>query len=483
MPTSLLVSWREGVSIEDSENGEFRLRGRDSRIILRQLDPAIHTALHQLAPPGGDEDQLAELVLDAGGPAALAGWYHRLNDLAQRSFLCRVVGIDGQRLVTLLPVSSAFKFLPLNPIPDCPHQLSRFAYLRREGRTLILESPLAHARLVLGDSRVVGLVGSLAEPGSQTELVGRTTDLPPDAIPLLLGVLASAGMIQPVRPNGADAVDEPPALQSWEFHDLLFHTRIRQGRSDAPYGTTYRLVGQLDPPLALKPERAGEALDLYRPDPNQLGAKEPRLAEVVRQRRSIREYGTRPITERQLGEFLFRVARVTGEQDVELETPRGVVRMGFAARPYPAGGGLYELEVYAAIQSCDGLAPGLYHYDPKHHRLSQVCGRTAEFGRLVADAAASAGISAESVQVVLILSSRFQRVAWKYASIAYALTLKHVGVMFQTMYLTATAMNLAPCALGGGDADLFARVAGTDYYTETSVGEFLLGSIGDVGTG
>jgi hypothetical protein len=40
--------------------------------------------------------------------------------------------------------------------------------------------------------------------------------------------------------------------------------------------------------------------------------------------------------------------------------------------------------------------------------------------------------------------------------------------------------------LGGGDADLFARAADTDYYAETSVGEFLLGnprppSVGRVG--
>jgi SagB-type dehydrogenase family enzyme len=54
--------------------------------------------------------------------------------------------------------------------------------------------------------------------------------------------------------------------------------------------------------------------------------------------------------------------------------------------------------------------------------------------------------------------------------------LKHVGVLYQTMYLTATAMGLAPCAIGGGDADRFAWAAGTDYYAETSVGEFLLGN-------
>jgi hypothetical protein len=44
------------------------------------------------------------------------------------------------------------------------------------------------------------------------------------------------------------------------------------------------------------------------------------------------------------------------------------------------------------------------------------------------------------------------------------------------MYLVATAMKLAPCAIGCGDSDLFTRAAGTQYVEETSVGEFLLGS-------
>jgi hypothetical protein len=37
-------------------------------------------------------------------------------------------------------------------------------------------------------------------------------------------------------------------------------------------------------------------------------------------------------------------------------------------------------------------------------------------------------------------------------------------------------MELAPCALGGGDCDLFGQVAGLDYVSESSVGEFMLGS-------
>jgi hypothetical protein len=61
---------------------------------------------------------------------------------------------------------------------------------------------------------------------------------------------------------------------------------------------------------------------------------------------------------------------------------------------------------------------------------------------------------------------------------------RHVGLLSNSrptlfrgrLSLAATATGMAPCALGGGDADRFARAAGTDYHAETSVGEFLLGS-------
>ena len=78
--------------------------------------------------------------------------------------------------------------------------------------------------------------------------------------------------------------------------------------------------------------------------------------------------------------------------------------------------------------------------------------------------------------MLVVLAARFGRLMRRYESLAYAMILKDVGVVFQTMYLVATAMGLAGCALGGGDSDVFAHAAGLDYYAETSVGEFMLGS-------
>jgi SagB-type dehydrogenase family enzyme len=79
-------------------------------------------------------------------------------------------------------------------------------------------------------------------------------------------------------------------------------------------------------------------------------------------------------------------------------------------------------------------------------------------------------------QILIVLTARFQRMTWKYTVSAYATILKDTGALLQTMYLVATAMGLAPCAIGPGDSELFARAIGTEFHDETSVGELLLGT-------
>jgi SagB-type dehydrogenase family enzyme len=481
LSASLLLSWREGVTASADGEGTLVVQGPGARVSLQRVPVAILEALRQLDPPGLEQDRLCRLI-QGNGDGALASWCYYLERLTQRGLLCYTAQAGGARLATLAAVSSSFASGPTQVVAGRRYVLSRFAYLRREGTEAVLESPLSHARITLKDCRAAALVGALAAPTRAAELVERISGLGVDAVAAVLALLLRAGVL-----GEAGTEDQALALRSWEFHDLLFHARTRRGRFDASYGATYRLADRLAPPPALKPAMAGQAHELYRPDLECLERDDPPLARVQAQRRSIREFDvTRPITDRQLGEFLFRVARVTGYREGEVSTPRGPVRQDFAARPYPAGGGLYELELYAAIQACNPLAPGLYHYDPAGHRLIRLSGRTPEVAALLRDAAESTATPEDTLQVLLILAARFPRVAWKYESIAYALTLKHVGVLYQTMYLTATAMGLAPCAIGGGDADLFARAAGTDYYAETSVGEFLLGnprpqSVGRVG--
>ena len=60
-------------------------------------------------------------------------------------------------------------------------------------------------------------------------------------------------------------------------------------------------------------------------------------------------------------------------------------------------------------------------------------------------------------QIVITIAARFGRVSWKYSSLAYALILKDVGVLIQTLYLMATDMGLGGCAIGSTNIDLFAQ--------------------------
>ena len=166
-------------------------------------------------------------------------------------------------------------------------------------------------------------------------------------------------------------------------------------------------------------------------------------------------------------EFLHRAARTRGT----IATSHGEL----ASRPYPGGGALYELEIYAAVDRCEGLGRGLYQYLPAEHGLARISDATPAVERLIEDAYFTID-RVSRPQVLLVLAARFQRVSWKYSSMTYALVLKDVGVMMQTMYLVATDMGLAPCALGGGNADLFAAATGLDYLEEGSVGEFALGT-------
>jgi SagB-type dehydrogenase family enzyme len=462
---------------------------------MRSVAPEILAALERLAPPGEAEETLAESILTQGSADSLARWFFHVDQFRRRGLVRRTLLADGRPLATLLPLSHIIpspaigkpqnstrrlgatgqrRDLSQSTLADARYSLSRFAYLRQDAGEMVVESPLSHSRLVLHDPRAACVIAAMAAPATLTDVCERISTLPPAATLKLIGLLDDASMID-TAPSAGDAKNQDDRLKSWEFHDLLFHSRSRRGRSDAGFGATYRFLHRPAPP-ALKAIVAGETYDLYRPDLAQLERDDPPFAAVQNRRRSLRQYGATPITTKQLGEFLYRVGRVIGTWTAEIPDAAPLATMEFAGRPFPAGGALYELEMYPIVRSCRDLPGGMYAYAPAEHRLHRIAGPIAAVESLLDEAASSAGVDPRAVQVLICLASRFERIAWKYESIAYALTLKHVGVVYQTMYLAATAMGLAPCAVGCGDADLFVRAAGTEYHVESSVGEFLLGS-------
>jgi SagB-type dehydrogenase family enzyme len=364
--------------------------------------------------------------------------------------LLRSVRTSGVCLATLVPLSAPFAFASRAIVMDRCYLISRFACMHRDGSSLSLESPRSRARIMLRDARAVALVGALAEPGTVADLVGRVGSLSAETVALLLALLLNGNMLaQEADDDGMRSEDDNAALRTWSFHDLFFHTRSRLGRYHDPADRTPQRLGAAAQLPALKAMQAEGWIGLYCPDLERLTQEDPPLAWVQERRCSVREYAAEPMTARQLGEFLYRIARVMD----------------------PWSGLPHGLRVYPVINACRDLEAGLYRYDSRHHRLAQLCERTPDVDELLRDARQSTEMVGQALQVLLVLAARPD------GANSYARLLQQVGAVFQRMYLAATAMGLAPCALGCGNSDAFAHAVGIDYCAETSIGEFLLGSM------
>ncbi|HWX31197.1 MAG TPA: SagB family peptide dehydrogenase [Steroidobacteraceae bacterium] len=349
--------------------------------------------------------------------------------------------------------------------------LSRFAYLRRRGNDLVLESPRAPALFRFTDPKLAAAILALSTP-QKISALRREKNFVGLA---LLGLLVACDLLFKVDPkrDGLRVGEGDENLVLWDFHDLLFHTHSTEGRQANPLGGRYTYIGAIAPPAAVHAPWPGTPVDLPAPS---LEPATP-FATLLGERRSVREFDeARPITLAELAALLDTAARVRQKWSTPLDFGDGNVGpdLDFTSRPYPSAGSAYELELYLAVNNCEGLARGYYHYDADRHVLVPVEARAQELEALLSAASFAMDVAAPP-QILVTIAARFNRVAWKYSAIAYSLILKDVGVLLQTLYLTATDMGLGGCAIGTSNVDLFARMTGQPFHVEGPVGQFALG--------
>ena len=460
---SVWLSLPASAELIEQPRGTWSVRCDGDSVGVAGKWTGVREAMKHLVAGRATEEEVCDAALAIDGFAVLQPLLESLSNLAHAGLLRHVVSIGDSPAITVVSWGP-FPASDLSPRgADDPVLLSRFAYLRREEGVLLVESPRSRMQVFVHDPRVAAFIGDAVRGCSARELAAAHRDISEEGIGDIVQALWGAGLL--ARPDESRNTGEPAsAIWSWEFHDLLFHARSRAGRHAYPSGQTYRLRDVIARPPVVKPSGSPDRRVLVRPNLDTLAANDPSLTNVIESRRSRRAAGATAITVDQLGEFLFRTARL--QEIIPLEHSE------VSRRPYPGGGASYELEIYPVVRMCTGLRGGLYHYCARDHALDPLACDPADLEALLDGAATAAG--ADPPHILLIVSARFQRVSWKYSSIAYAVILKDVGVLYQTMYLVAEAMGLAACALGNGDADLFARVTGTDYYEEGSVGEFML---------
>ncbi len=105
---------------------------------------------------------------------------------------------------------------------------------------MVLESPLAHARILLHSPAGAAIVAACAAPRTSIELLQDASGLSEETVSRFMGLLLAANMLTEAVEDGSPQEDRQPALLQWEFHDLLFHAASRLGRHDRPYGANLR---------------------------------------------------------------------------------------------------------------------------------------------------------------------------------------------------------------------------------------------------
>ena len=144
--------------------------------------------------------------------------------------------------------------------------LSRFAYLRRRGNEMILESPRAGALFRIGNPELVSFLALLVTPHSINKL--RRQDGFPGLE--LLALLVDCRILFRIDAAGGDGLranEGDDNLVLWDFHDLLFHTHSTEGRQANPLGGVYPYAGVMPPPPAIRSRWPGRKSTWARPRP------------------------------------------------------------------------------------------------------------------------------------------------------------------------------------------------------------------------
>ena len=415
--------------------------------------------LAPLAPDGNPVDREIDLLM---------------RRLARRGLLEYRLGHAGDNTDLVVIEPQAADYWPQMPKLGASEivVLSRFAYLRRRGNEMVLESPRARALFKICDANIATALASLSTPQKITKL-RRQEAFPGGA---LLALLLDCQILFKLDAgsDGLRPAEGDDNLVLWDFHDLLFHTRSTEGRHANPLGGLYPYAGVLPPPPAVRPRWPGETIDLGELSAAPAPPPSP-FARLLHERHSTRDFNDRqPIKLAELSQFLASTARIQSKWTASLDLGEDGPVIDYAARPYPSGGGAYALELYLAVAHCEGLASGLYHYDADRHALVPIAARPEALDALLSAAQFAMGAAAVP-QVLITIAARFGRVSWKYSSVAYSLILKDVGVLTQTFYLMATELGLGGCAIGSLNIDLFAKLTGMEFHVEGPVGQFAIG--------
>ena len=169
------------------------------------------------------------------------------------------------------------------------------------------------------------------------------------------------------------------------------------------------------------------------------------VEEVIAKRRSIRHFSREPLSLVALSQILWAAQGITDSD------------AGF--RSAPSAGALYPLELYVVARrdGVDGLPEGVYHYEPKGHRVTLVKG--GDFALELEDATWDQEIVKEASATVVI-TAVLSRTAAKYGRRASQYVSQESGHAAQNIFLQGAALGIGTVVMGAFSEGAVRRVVG-----------------------
>jgi len=170
---------------------------------------------------------------------------------------------------------------------------------------------------------------------------------------------------------------------------------------------------------------------IYLPPPRQKGGMP--LAEAIDRRRSVRRFGSQPITQSQLSRVLWAT--------------QGASSTPGRYRTIPSAGATYPLEIFIACgpNSIEGIDEGVYRYQSENHALLR---HYAEDVRAGLSRAALNQEYINQAPVDIVICARYERTTRHYGERGKMYVHIEVGHAGQNIYLQTAALGLATVAIG-----------------------------------
>ncbi len=170
------------------------------------------------------------------------------------------------------------------------------------------------------------------------------------------------------------------------------------------------------------------------------------LEMAIKQRRTIRSFSSKPVTQEQLAQICWAAQGITEDN-------------GFK-RASPSAGALYPADIYviAGEECIVGMAAGVYHYEPKGHLIEKISGEDRR--RDVAIASLGQMWMAKA-PMQFVVTAEYHRITCKYGDRGIRYAFMEVGHIAQNIFLQCQTLGLGAGIVGAFDDVKVAKLIGT----------------------